>query len=104
MRTYVDTGSRCITRALSSAPAQPDREWSRIMSRPEPAIAFRELLDYTDFLARRWMDCFKQHEAALAVDVGGRTGSLRDLVSHIFQVESFFASQLLESPSPRLQV
>jgi uncharacterized damage-inducible protein DinB len=69
------------------------------MSTPQPAIAFRELLDYTDFLARRWLDYFKQHEAALGVVVGGRTGSLHDLVSHIFQVENFFASLLLESPS-----
>lgn len=66
---------------------------------PEPAISFRELLDYTDHLAQRWLAYFKQHEAALEAEVGGKTGTLRNLVGHIFQVESFFANFLLHPPS-----
>lgn len=65
----------------------------------EPAISFRELLDYTDHLAQRWLAYFKQHETALAIEVGGKTGTLRNLVGHIFQVENFFANFLLHEPS-----
>ncbi|HMF89201.1 MAG TPA: DinB family protein [Candidatus Angelobacter sp.] len=66
------------------------------MSTTEPAITFREMLAYTDFLAQRWLDYFKKNEPALAVEVGGRTPTLRDLVSHIFQVELFFANLLFD--------
>ncbi|MGC2698253.1 MAG: DinB family protein [Candidatus Angelobacter sp.] len=66
------------------------------MSTQEPAVAFRDLLAYTDYLALRWLKYFKQNPAALAVDVGGKTGTLRDLVTHIFQVEQFFANLLLQ--------
>ncbi|HKD82841.1 MAG TPA: DinB family protein [Candidatus Angelobacter sp.] len=61
---------------------------------PEPSISFGDLLAYTDYLAQRWLNYFKQNPAALDVDVGGKTGSLRDLVTHIFQVENFFAGLL----------
>lgn len=72
------------------------------MSDGEPAIAFRDLLAYTDFLAQRWLNYFKQNPAALDVDVGGRTGTLRQLLVHIFEVERFFAGRLLqETASPR---
>jgi len=66
------------------------------MSASEPALSFRDLLAYTDYLAQRWLNYFKQNPAALDVAVGGRTPTLRDLVSHIFQVEQFFADLLLE--------
>lgn len=66
------------------------------MTNPEPAISFRTLLAYTDFLAHRWIKYFQQHPAALEVNIGGKTGSLRGLVSHIFQVEEFFAGRLLQ--------
>jgi uncharacterized damage-inducible protein DinB len=66
------------------------------MSASEPAISFRDLLAYTDYLAQRWLNYFKQNPAALDVEVGGRTPTLRDLVSHIFQVEQFFADLLLQ--------
>ena len=66
------------------------------MSASEPSISFRDLLAYTDYLAQRWLNYFKQNPAALEVEVGGRTPSLRDLVSHIFQVEQFFADLLLQ--------
>jgi uncharacterized damage-inducible protein DinB len=70
------------------------------MSTSEPAIAFRDLLAYTDFLAQRWLDYFRQHPAALDVDVGGKTGSIRHLVSHIFQAQQYFADTLTEKESP----
>ena len=66
------------------------------MNPQEPALSFRELFDYTDYLAERWLNYFEQNPAALDVDVGGRTGTLRDLVTHIFQVEDFFADLLLQ--------
>lgn len=70
------------------------------MSAPEPAISFRELFAYNDYLANRWTGYFKQHPAALDVHVGGKTGTVRNLVSHIFEVESFFAGHLLgEGPA-----
>lgn len=73
------------------------------MSTTNPAIPFRTLLAYTDFLAHRWIKYFQQHPAALEVTVGGKAGSLRGLVSHIFQVEEFFAGRLLQEglPSPK---
>ena len=66
------------------------------MSDQAPAVAFADLLAYTDFLAQRWLKYFKENPAALAVDVGGQTGKLRDLVNHIFRVEQFFADLLLQ--------
>jgi len=62
----------------------------------EPSLSFRELLAYTDYLAQRWLNYFRQNPAALDVNVGGKTGSLRDLVTHLFQVEQFFANLLLQ--------
>jgi uncharacterized damage-inducible protein DinB len=66
------------------------------MSTQSPAVAFVDLLAYTDYLAQRWLDYFKRNPAALHIDVGGTTGTLRDLVTHIFQVENFFADLLLK--------
>jgi uncharacterized damage-inducible protein DinB len=67
------------------------------MNASEPAVSFRDLLAYTDYLAQRWLNYFQQHPQALDVEVGGKTGTLRDLVSHIFQVEQFFADLLLQA-------
>ena len=64
------------------------------MNPQAPSLSFADLVAYTDFLAQRWLKYFKQNPAALAVDVGGQTGTLRDLVNHIFQVELFFADLL----------
>jgi uncharacterized damage-inducible protein DinB len=61
-----------------------------------PALAFSDLLAYTDYLAQRWLNYFRQHPKALEVEVGGRTPTLRDLVTHIFQVENFFSKLLLQ--------
>jgi len=59
-------------------------------------MSFRELLAYTDYLAGRWLNYFQKNPAALEVDVGGRTRTLRDLAAHIFQVEEFFANFLMQ--------
>lgn len=67
----------------------------------EPAISFRELLAYADFLAERWLNYFQQHQEALEVEVGGRTGTLRNLLGHIFLVESFFATFLVSPPAEK---
>lgn len=61
----------------------------------EPAISFRELFAYTDYLANRWFAYFSEHETALAINLGGQTGTLRSLVEHIVQVEQFFANRLI---------
>jgi uncharacterized damage-inducible protein DinB len=70
------------------------------MSPSEPTISFRELFAYTDYLANRWLSYFTEHQAALEIDVGGQTGTVRNLVKHIVQVEEFFASRLLEQEPP----
>ena len=66
------------------------------MSPQEPALAFRDLLAYTDYLAERWLNYFRQNPEALDIEVGGRTPRLHDLVTHIFQVEHFFSDLLLQ--------
>lgn len=66
------------------------------MSHHVPSLAFADLLAYTDYLAQRWLNYFERNPAALEVDIGGRTPKLRDLVTHIFQVEDFFADLLLQ--------
>lgn len=70
------------------------------MTSSEPAISFRELLAYTDYLAERWFSYFERNPVALDVDVGGQIGSLRDLIAHIFMVEQFFSNRLLGDRSP----
>jgi len=57
------------------------------------------MLAYSDFLAQRWLEYFKKHEDALDIEIGGKTGNMRNLVGHIFQVENFFANFLLQEPS-----
>lgn len=66
------------------------------MSDQVPSLAFADLLAYTDYLAQRWLNYFERNPTALDVNVGGRTPTLRDLVTHIFQVEQFFADLLLQ--------
>jgi hypothetical protein len=59
------------------------------MSSAEASISFREMFAYTDYLAQRWVKYFHTHPAALEVDVGGKTGKLKTLVGHIFDVKTF---------------
>lgn len=78
------------------------------MATQEPAVTFRELLSYADYLAQRWLSYFTEHPTALDIDVGGKTGTIRDLASHIFQAEQFFASRLFQvssssAPPPKLE-
>jgi uncharacterized damage-inducible protein DinB len=70
------------------------------MSVSEAGISFRELLAYTDYLANRWLDYFRVNPGALDINVGGKTGNLRELVKHIFVVEQFFADRLLGKEPP----
>jgi uncharacterized damage-inducible protein DinB len=65
------------------------------MSDGEASISFREMFAYSDYLAQRWVKYFHEHPAALEVEVGGKTGKLKSLVAHIFDVESYFAGYLL---------
>jgi uncharacterized damage-inducible protein DinB len=79
------------------------------MNAHEPGISFRELVDYTDYLAQRWLKYFNENPGALDVNVGGKTGTIRDLAAHIFQVEQFFADLLLQegkgsmAPPPKME-
>ena len=66
------------------------------MSDQVPSLAFADLLAYTDYLAQRWLSYFERNPAALEIDVGGRAGTVGGLVTHIFQVEQFFADLLLQ--------
>jgi uncharacterized damage-inducible protein DinB len=61
------------------------------------SIDFQTLLAYNHADAERWHAYFVQHPGALDIEVGGRTPKIRNLVAHIFEVESFFASDL-DSP------
>jgi len=70
------------------------------MNSPEAALSFRELLAYTDYLANRWVDYFRENSGALDIDIGGKTGSLRELVHHVFMVEQFFANRPAQKESP----
>ena len=70
------------------------------MSSSEATISFRELLAYTDYLANRWFEYFRENSGALDIDVGGKTRSLRELVQHIVVVEQFFANRLQENELP----
>jgi len=67
------------------------------MNTPEASISFRELFAYTDYLANRWMNYFKQNPSALDISVGGKAGTVRELVNHIFMVEQVFASRLFQN-------
>jgi uncharacterized damage-inducible protein DinB len=79
------------------------------MNAQEPALAFRDLIAYTDYLAQLWLNYFKQNPGALEVNVGGKTGPIRDLVAHTFQVEHFFSGLLLKegagsmAPPPKME-
>jgi len=66
------------------------------MSDQAPSLAFADLLAYTDYLAQRWLSYFERNPAALEINVGGRAGTVGGLVTHIFQVENFFADLLLQ--------
>ena len=70
------------------------------MNLPEATISFHELLAYTDYLANRWVEYFRENSGALDINIGGKAGSLRELVHHIFMVEQFFANRLLQKEPP----
>lgn len=57
-------------------------------------IEFRDLLAYNHHETERWHKWFVEHPQALDVSVGGQTGTVRNLIKHIFQTESYFARRL----------
>jgi uncharacterized damage-inducible protein DinB len=70
----------------------------------EPTVSFRELFLYSDHLAKRWIAYFRQNPTALDVEIGGKTGKLRNLVAHIFEAEKYFADRVTESGAPRTKL
>ncbi len=60
----------------------------------DASIDFQTLLAYNHSEAERWHAYFIQHPEALDIDVGGKMPKVRNLVAHILEVESFFASEL----------
>ncbi len=57
-------------------------------------ISFRDLLAHNHHETERWHGWFVQHPQALELEVGGKTGTVRNLVKHIFQAEMYFAARL----------
>jgi uncharacterized damage-inducible protein DinB len=64
------------------------------------SIEFRTLLAYNHSETERWHAFFVQHPEALDIEVGGKMPKVRNLLAHIFEVESFF-SQALQTASPQ---
>src|SRR5579864_1667431 len=105
MRTYVASASRCITKVWSSAPAPPDRgaeshhESTRAGKSPfascwtTPVFLLVAGWTTSNSTKRRWPWMSAEELEASA------TWCLTS-----FKWKAFFASQLLDSPSPRLQV
>ena len=58
------------------------------------SIDFLTLLAYNHGETERWHAFFVQHPEALDIDVGGKMEKVRNLVAHIFEVETFFAAAL----------
>jgi len=46
------------------------------------------------------VDYFRENSGALDINIGGKTGSLRELVHHVFMVEQFFANRLTQKEPP----
>ena len=63
------------------------------------SIDFLSLLAYNHSETERWHAFFVQHPEALDIEAGGKMEKVRNLVAHIFEVESFF-SHALASDSP----
>jgi uncharacterized damage-inducible protein DinB len=68
------------------------------LSIAEQGLSFGELFDYTDSLAQRWFAYFEQNPGALDVSIGGRTGTVRELVAHISMAENRLIALLLRVP------
>jgi uncharacterized damage-inducible protein DinB len=65
-------------------------------------IEFRTLLAYNHTEAERWHAFFVEHPDTLNIEVGGKMPRIRNLVAHIFEVESFFAAALSSDSPERL--
>jgi uncharacterized damage-inducible protein DinB len=68
------------------------------VSSRQPGVSFHELFAYTDWLAQRWFTYFEKHPAALDVEIGGRTGTMRELVLHICRAEDNLVRMLRNEP------
>jgi uncharacterized damage-inducible protein DinB len=70
------------------------------VSSRQPGVSFHELFAYTDGLAQRWFAYFEQNPAALDIEIGGRTGTLRELILHISRAEERLIAYLVNGPKP----
>jgi len=68
------------------------------VSSRQPGVSFHELFAYTDWLAQRWFAYFEENPAALDIDIGGRTGTMRELVLHISRAEDNLTRMLRDEP------
>lgn len=57
-------------------------------------VSFRDLLAYNHSETERWHRFFVEHPQALALEVGGKMGTIGKLLEHIFQVELYYATRL----------
>lgn len=69
----------------------------------DPGVRFSELLAYNEDETSHWKGFFQNHPAALDVpcDVA-KTGSVRQLVLHVFVTELYFANLLTGAPNSGL--
>lgn len=67
----------------------------------DDGVRFADLLAYTEIEHAKWKQFFTQHPEALDLpcDVAG-SGTVRELVFHIFLVDLMFAHRLLGLPMP----
>ncbi len=65
-------------------------------------IEFRTLLAYNHGETERWHAFFVQHPEALEIEVGGKMEKVRNLVAHIFEVETFFGAALFSDSPERI--
>jgi uncharacterized damage-inducible protein DinB len=69
------------------------------VSSRQPGVSFHELFAYTGWLAQRWFAYFDQNPRALDIQIGGRTGSVRDLALHISLAEERLLQYLFNDTS-----
>lgn len=57
-------------------------------------VSFCNLLAYNHSETLRWRDWFAKNPTAYDVPVGEKIGTVRDLIQHIFQAETWFTARL----------
>ena len=69
----------------------------------DPGVRFSELLAYNEDETGSWRRFFREHPAALDVPTDiANTGSVRQLVLHVFVTELYFANLLAGAPNAGL--